>query len=270
MNSAGSSPEVPPVPGELPPAGAAVPGAAAAVALPSAFPASAFEQTMLAMRESLGNARLDARSFERPLTRCDVRDCLGQCCTEGTSLGDEEVHVLRELVVLERDFFESHGITNVENLIQSSGRPGAGGRTLVRDRLIGEVAADYPERFGHAACAFLVDGGRCAFQVLAAERGQSPWRFKPVRCWLHPISLHDGVIAVADNIPADATENARSQVTRCSRTHTNGTPARELLHEEIQWLGAILARDLNAELQAFAQSGINRSQLPAQGADVAG
>jgi hypothetical protein len=214
----------------------------------SAYPPSAFGRTMQAMRESLGSAWLDVRSFDRPLSRCDVRDCLGQCCTEGTSLGDEEVDVLRALVRHEWEFFESHGIFDAEQRIQSSGRAGSGGRTLVRDRLIGEVAADYPERFGHAACAFLIGGGRCAFQVLSVERGHSPWWWKPIRCWMHPISLDRGFVGVPDDRHDEKGTPGRSQVTRCSRTDSHGVAARELLRDEIEWLGAILDRDLAAEL----------------------
>ena len=224
----------------------------------AATPPSAFPETMRAMRAAYVSAELDAVSFERPLSRCDVRDCLGQCCTEGTSLGDEEVLVLHDLVRREREFFESHGINDPESQIQASGRPGAGGRTLVRDRLAGEIAGDFPVRFGHAACAFLVDGGLCAFQLLSVERGFAPWWWKPIRCWLHPISLSGGTIRLPDDASgrlSDTEGGGASAVTRCSRTtEDGGAPASELLGDELEWLGTIIGRDLRSELSGSATS----------------
>ena len=38
----------------------------------SAYPPSAFGRTMQAMRESLGSAWLDVRSFDRPLVRSPI------------------------------------------------------------------------------------------------------------------------------------------------------------------------------------------------------
>lgn len=222
------------------------------------FPSSAFPATVAAMRAAYASAAFDAASFSRPLSRCDVRDCLGQCCTEGTSLGDEEVEVLQQLARRERAFFESHGIHDPESQIQSSGRAGAGGRTLVRDRYAGEIAEDFPVRFGHAACAFLVDGGFCAFQLLSVERGHSPWWWKPMRCWLHPISLLEGAVLLPDDARgrlSDASGGGASAVTRCSRTMDGGAPASELLAEELGMLGAILGRDLLSELRAAGVDG---------------
>lgn len=220
----------------------------------ASLPTSAFPETMLELRARHGGSELDAVAFSRRLSRCDIADCAGQCCTEGTSLGDEEVEVLTRLVRLERSFFEAHGVQDPEGQIQSSGRAGAGGRTLVRERLDSEVAADFPVRFGHAACSFLVEGGRCSFQLLSIERGRPAWWWKPVRCWLHPVSLRRGAIGLSEQEGSGGEEFVNPAVTRCSRVSPGGAPASEVLVSELHWLGRALKRDLNSEL-TVARSG---------------
>lgn len=219
----------------------------------TSLPESAFPKTLLELRSRHGNSEVDARAFSRPLVRCDIGDCAGQCCTEGTSLGDEEVEVLTRLVRSERTFFESHGVQDPDAQIQSSGRAGGGGRTLVRERHDSEVAGDFPIRFGHAACSFLVDGGRCSFQLLSVERGRPAWWWKPVRCWLHPVSLRDGTIGLSGQERAEGGRMADPATSRCSRLTPSGTPAHELLADELEWLGRTLRRDLRSELALARQ-----------------
>lgn len=237
---------------------------------------TAFPGTMAAVRAAYATVPLDDASLARPLRPCDVASCHGQCCTEGVGLNAEELMVLRRLVRREAAFLASLGVGPADALLETDGpvgtrdvpddappdadpddavgddddAPAPGGRTAVRVRPQAEVPDDYPPRFAHAACAFLVADGRCALQVLAVERGHHPWWAKPLACWLHPLSLAPDRI----HLPDAATDRwggaegpGFASVTRCGRTMPEGRPAREVLAPELAQLERILGRSFAAE-----------------------
>ena len=222
---------------------------------------SAFPETLAALGEAVREAEIDAAAFYRPLTRCDLSACRGTCCHDGVYLGSEEAKVIRELAEKERKSFTGIGLDLpgrpvVDGSVRNVCR---GPKTATRPFPMSEKARDYPAHFPDTNCVFLLPDARCALQRLGQERGLAPWYFKPVTCWMHPISL----TAATDNRPALLTlHNSESDPqkfpdypgfasrTHCGRTEPSGNPAHEVLAPELTYLSTISSRDLLAEIRS--------------------
>ncbi len=213
-------------------------------------PPTAFAGTARAVREACAGAALRAASFARPLARCDLARCRGTCCTHGVTLNDEEALVVGQLV-------RRHGVRLRELAPDLPPEPvvrdaDGGARTALKPRAYHGVVPDYPPHFPDAACAFLTPGAHCALQDFAAERGQHPWAYKPLACWLHPILLSADEVRLPDEA-TDPYPGGFASRTHCGRAPGRGcagAPAGEVLRAELAHLGAWLARDLVGELAA--------------------
>jgi hypothetical protein len=219
---------------------------------------TAFPATARAVQEAFGGTPLDAASFARPLTRCALADCRGTCCTEGVTLNAEEAMVLRGLVRREEAALRALApAMPAEPIVHDPMDDGddeedAPARTALVPRRYHGVVAGYPAHFADAACAFLTPDARCALQALADARGQPSWYWKPLACWLHPIALGADAIRLPDaasdrHAARDGSEGGFASATPCGRETACGRPAREVLAPELRALGALLARDLDAE-----------------------
>jgi hypothetical protein len=116
-------------------------------------------------------------------------------------------------------------------------------RTAVKPRAFHALVPDYPAHFPDTACAFLTPDARCALQVIAEAEGRHPWTYKPLACWLHPISISPERIALPDEA-TDPYPGGFATQTHCGRSEPCGVPAREILADELAFLGEILGRDL--------------------------
>lgn len=120
-----------------------------------------------------------------------------------------------------------------------------------------EKVADYPEHFPNTNCVFLLDDARCALQSLAVEEGKHPWHYKPLTCWLHPLSISSGpkhkpmlTLYSEENDPQRYPDyDGFVCRTQCGRTCSGGEPAWQVLRWEIETLGEIGGRDLIAEIK---------------------
>ena len=210
-------------------------------------PRTAYPATESALRAALWDAPLDRGSFERPLAPCRLSHCRGTCCSEGVHLNREVAAVLRHVLEREAETLREVGMERPEEaLVEEDG----GVRTALRPKPFRALVPDYPAGFGDTACAFLLDDSRCALQALAEAKGLHPWHYKPLACWLHPISVSPDGIRLHD----EATDPYREERgagftsrTHCGRTDPCGRPAREVLREELRFLGDVLGRDLFTE-----------------------
>lgn len=209
------------------------------------LPDTAFPATTRALRAAAGDAPFDAASFERPLSPCALGRCHGTCCAEGVYLNPEAAAVVRTLERRHRAFFAAAGLDTSTPLVveepEAAGPPSV--RTALRAKPFHALVADYPFHFPDTACAFLTPDARCGLQLLAAHEGRHPWHYKPLACWLHPISLSPAGIRLHD--PAsDPYPGGFTTATPCGRTDPAGRPAREVLGAELAYLGEVLGREL--------------------------
>lgn len=214
---------------------------------------TAFVAAAASLREQARTASLDPREFERPLARCSVANCHGVCCYDGVPVDDDTAAVLQKLSVEHATEFQQMGLSLPDEVIvECEWRGSAAKKTAVRPFPFRSLLRDYPQHFAETACVFLLDDGRCGLQRLAESHHEHPWYYKPFACWLHPIKMADGAIRLYD----EASDPHRYPgydgfVTRtfCGRTAAGGCPAAALLQAELEYLGALLHRDLPAELQ---------------------
>ena len=187
--------------------------------------------------------------FARPLAVCAMADCRGLCCYDGVYLDAPTEAAIAALVDERRADFAAMGLDLPDDVVVS----GEGNRRKTATKAWdGPVSVpDYPQAFNRTACVFHLDDGRCGFQVLAGADGLHPWAYKPHACWLFPISISRGAIAVHDDRVHPSASPAYNDfvvTTKCGRTQPDGRPAVEALAEELRYLGQILGRDLIAEV----------------------
>lgn len=223
----------------------------------SDLPPTGFPATARAVRQAFAGARLDAASFGRPLSPCSLAACGGTCCYDGVYVNPEVAAVLEHLAHREAPFFRSVGLDLPDPVIvEEPGEDGASyPRTALRHEPFHREVEGYPEHFADTACAFLLADARCGLQVLAEARGLHPWHYKPMACWLHPISLSPEEVVLHDAATDPYAEGGCggfSSATPCGRTDPCGRPAARVLRPELEHLGAWLGRDLLAELAGGA------------------
>ncbi len=195
------------------------------------------------LRTSLRQAGINHTAFAQPLALCDLPTCRATCCHDGVVLDSEEVALLAPLI----GQLAPYGIVGTAATLferQSNGRT----QTATRASITHERALDFPKHFPQTRCVFLDAEHRCTWQRLAHDRGEAPWTYKPVSCWMHPIALIPGVpprLTVAGNAanPSDFASH-----THCGRPCLQGPPARDTLSSELRLLGEIAGRDFLLEL----------------------
>jgi len=212
---------------------------------------SAFPETLRELGQSLAELAIDEQALERPLQRCDLAVCGGTCCHDGVYLSNEEALVIRDLVSDAQSEFEAMGLNLPEKVVVFGSWRGqfSGPKTATHSAPMQEIASDYPDHFPDTRCVFLMSNSRCGLQVLATDRGLSPWHFKPATCWMHPLSIVRG----RDGKPLLTLFDERSDPqkyedydgfvwrTHCGRTCSGGSPARKILAEEISMIERLAA-----------------------------
>lgn len=207
---------------------------------------TAFPATERFLRAALAGASLDAASFQRRLSPCSLARCGGTCCAEGATLNGEEALVLRQITRRHSDFLRSLVPDLPEQAIT---RADGVDRTALKPRPFRHRVSDYPPHFPETACAFLQEDSRCALQSLADAQGKHPWTYKPLACWLHPISISAEQITLPST-RTDPYPGGFASQTHCGREDLCGQAAHEVLVHELAFLGQMLGRDLLAELRA--------------------
>lgn len=209
----------------------------------SSFTDSAFPETLRDLGESLAGLTIDEDALARPLQRCNLEECGGTCCHDGVYVSSEEAEVIRSLVNEARAEFEAMGLELPAKVIVYGSWRGqfSGPKTATHPAPMREIVPDYPEHFARTRCVFLLPDSRCGLQVLAVERGLSPWHFKPATCWMHPLSIVRGTDGNPMLTLFDESSDPQKYDdydgfvcrTHCGRTCSGGLPAREVLAEEI-------------------------------------
>jgi hypothetical protein len=209
------------------------------------------------LRRRLTGGRVDAGSFQRPVARCEIASCRGMCCYDGVYLSPESASVVQHASVQHAHFFEGLGLRLPDPIIvegEWAWKKG-GLKTAVTPRTFSGTVRGFPPHFNDTSCAFLTKDGLCALQLLSQQLGRHPWFYKPVKCWMHPITLEgdeNSVLTLHD----DRTDPYRLPgydgfVSRifCGKTCPGGKPAAAVLSDELSFLSRIVGRDLLAEAE---------------------
>lgn len=130
-----------------------------------------------------------ARKPPTKLHYCKLEECEGICCSDGAFLLPEEERLIHRVVAkypahfkhLPKDYiFDGEWEGNI-------GRKTAVYKHQYRDK---------PAHFANTRCAFAEQDGKCSLQTLAVSLGKQKWAFKPMGCWLFPLSSDEkGLVA---------------------------------------------------------------------------
>lgn len=220
---------------------------------------TAYPHDEAGLRTRLATGRVDAEAFRRPLARCEIASCRGMCCYDGVYLSPESAAVVEQAAVLHAEFFAGLGLQLSDPIIVEGDWAWKKGglKTAVRPRTFSRTVQGFPPHFKDTACVFLTNDGLCSLQLLSQHLGRHPWYYKPVKCWMHPITLEgdeSGVLMLHN----DRTDPYRLPgydgfVTRifCGNTCPGGKPAFAVLSDELNFLSRIVGRDLRSEAKGW-------------------
>ncbi len=232
---------------------------------------TAYPDDEAALRSRVAGGRVDAESFRRPVARCEISTCRGMCCYDGVYLSRESAVVIERLAKEYAEFFAGLGLRLPERVtVEGDWSWKRGGlKTAVASRPLSRTVEGFPPHFNNTACVFLTEDGRCSLQLLSTPLARHPWYYKPVKCWMHPITLEGEERAVL-LLHSDRSDPYRFPgydgfVSRifCGRTCSGGAPAAVVLSEELTFLSRIVGRDLAVEA-AGTPASVTRSGGGAQ------
>ncbi|MDP3149870.1 MAG: DUF3109 family protein [Ignavibacteria bacterium] len=88
-------------------------------------------------------------------------------------------------------------------------------------------------------CTFLDKNGLCVIQALAINEGKHPWDYKPVYCYLFPITVFEKTLTLDDE--------HIDRLKQCNRSNENGTTIIDFCKAElIRFLGEEGYKELEA------------------------
>lgn len=110
--------------------------------------------------------------------------CESKCCYDGVYLLDDEIPKIQSFVANNRKFFNflpDHYIVDGdwESLKQYK---------KTEKRPYEYLSKDFPAHFTKTRCVFALADGRCSLQVRAVELFLHPWKYKPLACWVFPLT----------------------------------------------------------------------------------
>ncbi len=220
---------------------------------------AAFPESKEFLADTVSALILDLEALQRPLARCELSACGGTCCHDGVYLSSEEARVIRKLGEERREDLNGLGIDLPERVVvYGKWRDAASGpKTATKAVAMHEKVSDYPQHFPDTNCVFLLPDARCALQVMAVDEGKHPWHYKPLTCWLHPLSITSGpnhkpmLTLYSEDTDPQRYPDYDGFVcrTHCGKTREGGEPAWQVLRWEIETLGKIGGRDLIAEIE---------------------
>jgi hypothetical protein len=197
---------------------------------------------------------MDGPAFARKLAACDLSVCRGTCCYDGVYVDRRAEEALQSLVDDRRSDFEQIGVHLPDAVFVAGDWPvgmPSSRKTATRPFNFAGAVKDFPAHFSDTSCVFRSDDGRCALQMLAIRDGVDPWLYKPVSCWLHPISISPEKITLHNPCTDPHRRSGYhgfSSCTGCGVIREDGVPAYILLSHEIRRLGELLDRDLLCEI----------------------
>ncbi|MEO0415968.1 MAG: hypothetical protein AAF226_13555, partial [Verrucomicrobiota bacterium] len=178
-------------------------------------------------------------------------------CHDGVYLSREEADGVRDTVDAKRAELEAEGAKLPEKVVVYGNWRNqiSGPKTATFEHPMDRTALEYPEHFANTRCVFLLEDSRCSLQALAMAEGKQPWFYKPLTCWLHPLSITRRRNQSVLTLYSEETDPQRYPDydgfvcrTHCGRTCKEGPPAWQVLRDELDYLGQCGGRDLIKEI----------------------
>lgn len=227
----------------------------------SQSPLTCYVETAADLARQLQEAEVDHLAFERPMRPCVLAECMATCCHDGVHVSASEARVIWELLAEHAPLLATYGDDLPLHPLEEAKSQGQW-KTRVRSARDSELAMDYPKHFPRTRCVFLDQQHRCKLQRLAVDTGRSPWFYKPLTCWMHPILLRTASRSRPRPMLTLADENDDPQkkpgypgfapFTHCGRTCPDAAapPSFDVLRTELIMLSRLSGRDFLRELQA--------------------
>ena len=128
----------------------------------------------------------------KPPTRlhyCKLEECEGICCSDGAFLLPEEERLIHRVVAKYPVHFRH---LPKAYILDGEWEGNVGRKTAVYPYRY----RNKPAHFANTRCAFAEQDGKCSLQTLAVSLGKQKWAFKPMGCWLFPLSADEnGLVA---------------------------------------------------------------------------
>lgn len=219
----------------------------------------AYVETAQILARQLREAVIDYPALEQKIRPCELSRCRATCCHDGVYLSREEANGIDSLLTKHPELIQQIKHYGGREVLQNL--PGKKcQKTATRLATPNELAVDYPAHFPKTRCVFLDHQGRCLIQMFSVDQGRDPWYDKPLTCWIHPLVIlpesRDRPRPVLTLVhPENDPQKAEgypgfASCTHCGRPDETGSPAYEVLQEELAMLGKISGRDILGELCA--------------------
>ena len=158
----------------------------------------------------------------------------GICCSDGAFLMDEEVAKIKRVVAKHPEHF-AH--LPADYIIDGEWEGSTGPKTNVRPH---HYRAK-PAHFSNTRCVMADDEGKCSLQTLAVKLNKHKWTYKPMGCWLFPLSVDDKLVAPPRTRREDPNNMGKrypgfSTFTPCGQHSKQGKVWWVALKEEVSYL----------------------------------
>lgn len=222
---------------------------------------TAFPESTQNLAALVRDVILDIPALTAPLLPCDLATCRGTCCHDGVYLSSEEAAVIRDIAETDKEPLAKLGADLPERVVVFGKFRDitSGPKTATRHAPMKQWVEDYPEHFAETNCVFLLPDARCALQAHAMDQNLDPWYYKPLTCWIHPLSFttdSEGRDTLTLYSKENDPHNFEDYPGFVSKTHCGrrfdsplAKPAYEVLKTELQRLSDISNRDLLQEIR---------------------
>ena len=172
---------------------------------------------------------------ETRLLPCKLDECEALCCYDGAYLSSDDRDRIHQALAEGGTYFAFLPGTPIVR-----GQFGAvldGMKTATRPHAY--RSPGFPGHFEHTRCVFTLPDARCSLQAFAVSRGEDPWRYKPLVCWMHPLRVSAGRVVPPPIDPMQDPDRDGEACpgflcyTPCGRHRPEGLPWREVLATEV-------------------------------------
>lgn len=171
------------------------------------------------------------------LKHCALNECQVLCCYDGVYLCNGEDNLIHDVVNAFPDYFKH---LPEDYIVYGEWRDGAKGLKTATTYFEYNIIS-FPKHFNKTRCVFVTEDYRCSLQIAAEHIGVHKWTFKPLACWLFPLTLNDGDIVPPplpnekDSSYIDESYPGYVSFVPCGKDNPEGNPWQEVLHEEIEY-----------------------------------